>query len=270
MRAVNLIPVDQRRGGGGTSGRSGSGVYVVLGVLGAVVIAMAAYVLTSNAVNHRKAELANVTSDADRVEAQARALKPYSDFATLRQQRLQTVSALATSRFDWERTIHQLSQVLPAGVSLTSFVGTVAPGVTVEGGGGGGGGSTIRGAMNGPAVELVGCASSQSDVSRVMSRLRRMSGVIKVSLSSSQKPEPTATAAPSASASGATGAGADCTSGNARRPQFNITVFFAPLPGAATGSAPGAPAAPGSPAPAPAGGQAQPAPAASGGSGATP
>ena len=37
MRAVNLIPVEERRGGAGAPGRSGSGVYVLLGVLGALL-----------------------------------------------------------------------------------------------------------------------------------------------------------------------------------------------------------------------------------------
>ena len=33
MRAVNLIPAEQRRGAGGLAGRTGGVVYVVLGML---------------------------------------------------------------------------------------------------------------------------------------------------------------------------------------------------------------------------------------------
>lgn len=244
MRAVNLIPVEERRGGAGAPGRSGAGVYVLLGVLGALVLAVAAYALSVNAINQRKAELARVSEQADAVEAQARALKPYRDFATLRQKRIETVTALAASRFDWERTMRQLARVLPADISLTSFTATVAPGKGGPGTGTGAAGTSVRGAVNSPAIELVGCARSQSEVSRVMSRLRRMTGVTRVTLSSSEKSDQQAGMATAAPGAGA-GAGSDCRAGNPNRPQFNITVFFAAPAGMAP-SAPGAPA-PGSP-----------------------
>ncbi len=262
MKAVNLIPVEQRRGGVGTAGRSGSGVYLLLGALGVVVIALATYVLVVNSINDRKGQLTQVTAQADRVEAQAAALKPYRDFATLRQQRIATVSALAQSRFDWERTMRQLARVLPADVSLNSFTGTVAPGVNVGGSGSAsGGGSSVRGAVNAPAIELVGCAGAQSDVSRVMSRLRRMSGVTRLALSSSEKPDATTAATPAPSSTSGGGGPTDCATGDASRPKFDITVFFAPLPGAPAATGPGG-ATPGAP---PAG---TPAPAAAGSSGA--
>ena len=64
MRAVNLIPRDQRRGGGGgPGGRTGSAVYIVLGALGALVLAMSVYVLTGNQVNSRKGEVAKTNQE---------------------------------------------------------------------------------------------------------------------------------------------------------------------------------------------------------------
>jgi Tfp pilus assembly protein PilN len=240
MRAVNLIPRDQRRGGGGGSGgRTGSAVYIVLGALGALVLATAVYTLTGNQVNSRKGQVAEVSQEATTLEQQAAALKPYTQFATLSKSRLETVTSLADSRFNWERAMRDLARALPGDVWLTSLIGTVAPGVTLEGGGGGSTGS-LRSAVKSPAIEMVGCTESQSSVSRVMARLRTMRGVQRVSLASSEKAE------------GAGGGGSnatDCRNGNSHFPQFQLVVFFdAPKSAQATpgeaGTAPQGTAAP--------------------------
>jgi Tfp pilus assembly protein PilN len=241
VRAVNLIPRDQRRGGGGgPGGRTGSAVYIVLGALGALVLAMSVYVLTGNQVNSRKGEVAKTNQEATTLEQQAAALKPYIQFATLSESRLQTVTSLADSRFNWERAMRDLARALPGDVWLTSLIGTVAPGVTLEGGGGGSTGS-LRSAVKSPAIEMVGCTDSQSSVSRVMARLRTMRGVQRVSLASSEKAE---------GAAGGGGASAtDCRNGSSRFPQFQLVVFFdAPKSAQATagqaGTAPQGTAAP--------------------------
>ncbi len=234
MRAVNLIPVEARRGG---AGRGGSGAYLLLGGLGALVVAVAAFVLVSNSVTSRKAELARLTTETAQTEAKAAALKPYLDFANLRQKRVATLQALAQSRFPWERAMRQITRVVPANVSLTQFIGTVAPGITVEEVAGGDT-SSLRQAVQAPAIQLIGCTSSHSEVSRLMSRLRRMTGVTRVSLATSEKPKDEAV---NVTAAGLTD---DCRA-SYRMPRFQIVVFFAPLPGAPAAGAPGAPPAPG-------------------------
>lgn len=260
MRAVNLIPADERRGGAGVAGRSGSGVYLVLGALAALVIAVSLYVLTGNSIKSNQGKLAQVTERANRVEAQATALKAYRDFATLRQKRIATVTSLAASRFDWERTLRQLSQVLPADVWLTEFVGTVSPSVTVQSAGGGET-NGLRQGIQAPAIQLVGCTENQSEVSRIMSRLRRMTGVTRVTLSVSEKPEEGPTTTPSTTGSTTGTTNTDCRT-SSRIPRFQIVVFFRPLAGTpATGPGPGGappaqPAAPASsPSPQPVSGQ---------------
>jgi Tfp pilus assembly protein PilN len=219
VRAVNLIPNDQRRGGGGGSGgRTGSAVYVVLGALGALVLAMAVYVLTGNQVTTRQGDVAKANQAATTLEQQAAALQPYAQFASLSESRLQTVSSLADSRFNWERAMRDLARALPGDVWLSSLVGTVAPGVTVKGGGGST--ASLRSAVQAPAIEIVGCTDSQSSVSRVMARLRTMRGAQRVSLASSQKAE---------GAAGPVGGGAssaDCRNGNSHFPQFQLVIFF--------------------------------------------
>ena len=220
MRAINLIPGDQGRRSG--SGGAGSAAYYVLGALGALVVVMAVYVLTGNQVNSRKAELSSAAEEATTLEQQAAALKPYADFASLSQSRTQTVASLAASRFDWERTMRDLARALPENVWLTSLVGTVKPGVSFEGGGNGS--NSLRAAMPLPAIEILGCTESQSEVSRVIARLRTMRGVQRVSLGSSEKSE--SAGGPGGGGGASSGAGGDCRQGNNHFPQFSIVVFF--------------------------------------------
>jgi Tfp pilus assembly protein PilN len=225
MNAVNLLPAEHRRGGGGSAGRTGPAVYVVLGVLAAAVVGVGAYVMASNQVNSNRTELAQSQQEAASLEQQAAAFKPYKDFAELSQARVQTVAQLAGSRFDWERVMRELARAMPGDVWLTSLVGTVSPSVTLDAAAGGSGSSTggLRSAVNAPAVELIGCTESQAAVSRVMARLRTINGVQRVSLASSEKSEATAGAAGAAAGGGNSG---DCRNGSTRFPQFQLVVFF--------------------------------------------
>jgi len=254
VRAVNLIPAEERRGGGaGGSGRSGGAVYVLLGVLAVAVLALSSYVLAGNSVNDKKAELASVSTKADSAEQQAAALKPYAQFAKLEQTRVATVKSLARSRFNWDRTLRELSTVMPDNVWLSSFLATVTPDVTVDGGGTTGDTGNIRQASQSPAIEMVGCTTGQDEVARLMTRLRLIDGVERVVLSSTEKSS-TNTAAATAPPSGSDSAGGagsgDCRNGSSHFPQFSIVVLFkappTPAPaGGAAGATPGAPASAG-------------------------
>ena len=77
-----------------------------------------------------------------------------------------------------------LSQVVPADTTLQSIVGTVVPGASA--GGGGAGAASLRADIAAPAFELTGCTANQDDVARLMSRLRLINGVTRVSFSDSQ------------------------------------------------------------------------------------
>jgi len=242
MKAVNLIPTEDRRGGAGSPGRAGNAVYILLGVLAALVLAAGAYALTGRTVTKRTAELANKTAEADAAEAQAGTLKSYADFSSLKQKRVETVRSLAESRFDWERVMDDLARVIPKNVWLTSFVGTVSPSVGIEGGGSGG--ASQRGLLPVPAVEIIGCATSQTEVARMLVRMRLIDGVTRVTLSSSEKSD-----SPAGGGGGAAdgGTGSDCRNGSRKFPMFSLVVFFGDsraVPGGATPTAAPAAAAP--------------------------
>jgi Tfp pilus assembly protein PilN len=253
MKAVNLLPPDLRGAPRKPSGGkpavetpSGSGAYIVLGALAAAVAAMAVYVLAGNAVKDREAKLATVTAEAENASERAAALKPYADFETLANQRLTTVKTLAGARFDWNRTLHDLSRALPKDATVTEISGDVNPMA-----GSGNGASSLRSSLPAPALSLKGCVSSQTGVARVMSRLGTINGVTRVTLASSDKD---ATPDADSMSTGATGqTAAFC--GKGSPPSFDLIVFFerdtervAAAPGVGTpapGAAPGTASAPG-------------------------
>ncbi len=222
-------------------------------MLGLLLVGVLGYVLTNNQLVDRRAQLSTLQTQAHAVQAQADAARPYREFAALAQARVETVRQLGAARFDWHRAFANLAQVIPGDVWLTSLLGTVAPGVSVDGAGSGDTGS-LRSALPNPAIELTGCTTGNDEVARLISRLRLMTGVVRVALSSATKDD--------TSSGGGGGGGGDCRYGHAGFPQFGIVVFFAPLPAVPAPTAPdasgatsalsAAPAAAASPSPTPA------------------
>lgn len=230
MRAVNLIPDDQRAGAGAGAGRSGGAAYVVLGLLGVLAIFALLYGLASHQVSSRKAQIASLNTRAQQAQAHAIQLSPYTSFVAMRQQREQAVSQLVDSRFDWAHAFHELGRVLPFNVSLTSLTGTV--GSTTSTSGAAKSSSAATGASatatsatppgSVPIFTIAGCASSQAAVARTLNRLRLIDGVSEVALQSSIKSAATG----GGGASGGGGAGG-CEGGDAA---FTAQVTFAGLP----------------------------------------
>jgi Tfp pilus assembly protein PilN len=250
VKAVNLIPKELRGAGG--PGRTGAGVYVLLGALAVVVVLVSAWTLASRTVTNKQNDLAKVKVEADAAEVRANQLAPYTQFADLRKKRVETVTSLSRSRFNWPYALREVSRVLPAESWLTGVVGTVAPGVPVEDGGTGNTGS-LRSQLAVPAIEATGCSTSQKAVARYLAELRRIDGVTRVSLASSEKSDSNGStvAAPTDKGGGATGpTGSDCRRGNSKIPKFDLVVFFE----RSTATASGATGAVAAPAPAPAAG----------------
>jgi Tfp pilus assembly protein PilN len=235
VRAVNLIPKDSRRVGVGV-GLGFSPSYVVIGVLVVALAFTVIYVLTSNSISNRRAKLADVKAQLSAQQALDTQLTKYVQFEKLAQTRVQTVREIAAARFNWYRALSDLSKVVPADTALQSLTGTAAPGATA-GGAGGPASSSLRSDLAVPAFELTGCTKTQDDVARLMSRLRLINGVTRVTLGSSQKAGSTGGSASSSSASG--GCGAD-------GPAFDLVVFFQPLAGAGADGVASVPSTPAS------------------------
>lgn len=182
MRPVNLIPQEQRRRVPSEGG--GKGAYAVLGVLGVLLLMVAAYVLSSNQVTERENDTAAASAEADRLEAEAKKRVSYTDFALVAQTRLQSVASVAGQRFDWERLMREVSLVIPEGswlqsadASVSGDAGGAAQPAPTE--------TTTSATSGGPSATFVGCTPNQSDVARMMVRLRQLNRVTDVTLNQS-------------------------------------------------------------------------------------
>src|SRR3954465_8642439 len=142
MKAVNLLPSDLRGAGKsapaavtpGAQAAGRTGAFAVLGVLAFSVVALAAYVLTTNTVKDRQDQLDQVTAQAASVTQRAAKLKPYADFEAAALTRVGTVKALADARFDWEQALRDLARAVPAEVTLTSLSGSISNSSGASGG----------------------------------------------------------------------------------------------------------------------------------------
>ena len=175
MRAVNLIPAEQRRGAGGLAGRSGGIVYVLTGGLAVLVVLGVVYALAVHTVADKKGDLAVITQQVNTVNDQAQALAPYVAFAAVSAGKVQEVTALAQGRFNWPGAMRQLALALPSDVTLTSFQATTGNG-TVDASGAAGTGSMLD-----------GCASSQAEVANVLTNLASVPGVDSVALTNTSE-----------------------------------------------------------------------------------
>jgi Tfp pilus assembly protein PilN len=182
MKAVNLIPSEQRRAKA-TGERSGAS-YVVLGVLAVLLVMAVAYVLSANSVNDKTSKAAAAKQEADTLEAQAAQLDSFTDFAAIKEQRLAAVVSAAQTRFDWERLMRELSRVMPAGSWLQTTQASVlgdpneaaTPVPT---------GATTT--VSAPSATFVGCTPKQSEVAKILVRLRSLHRVVDVELNESLK-----------------------------------------------------------------------------------
>jgi Tfp pilus assembly protein PilN len=224
MRAINLIPLEERRGTVAAS-RSGGLVYVLLGALTLLAALAAMYGVAAKATHDKRAALADVTARAAAAERTAHALAGYTDFAAARRQRTEAVKALAARRVDWAHALSELARTMPSHAWLTSLhatSGVPTAGATTATPAPSLGGSAPTAAPTGaPTIELQGCTTAQSAVSQLLADLRRVDGVAAVRLASSTKSATSSTSG--STASGSVPAGPCAVPG---RVTFALTLSF--------------------------------------------
>jgi Tfp pilus assembly protein PilN len=224
MNAVNLLPEKHRprKATGGT----GKGSYIALGVLGAVLIGLVAYVFTLNSINDSKTKITEATVEAARLNAQANSLGPYGDFAKIKVDRVKSVQDLAEQRFDYERLVRELAHVLPSDVwvvNASAAAATADPTASA---------TTATPVTPGEStLTLDGCARDQNQVAVTLVRLRQLQGATDVTLAHSTSGEPVkgAAAATPVPSGGGGDSGCGTTHGKPNY-SFNATVQFAPVP----------------------------------------
>lgn len=222
MRPVNLLPSELRQGARAPM-RTGAIPYILVGGLVAVLIGVALLVTTGNQVSERQGELTQLKREDAVATQEAKRLTAYTQFHAMHEARLQTISSLADSRFDWERVMRELALILPHDVWLTEL------NASASGEGEGGGGSSLRGSIAGPSLELEGCATGQESVAGFVTALKDIDGVTRVGVESSELPEQEEGSG--SAEGGGEGGGTEC---RTRKfiAKFNIVVAFdaAPVP----------------------------------------
>jgi hypothetical protein len=254
MRAVNLIPAEQRSGAPVGAGRSEGAAYAVMVVLGGFALLAFLYGRADHQISSSRAQAATLAAQAQRAQAETSRLAPYTSFIALREQRTNAVSELVDSRFDWAHVFHEFGRVLPPEVSISSLSGTIggasstgasgagaaaapapppaasgspaaspsAPGSPAASPAAAGSAASAAATVTSatppgsvPQFTLAGCATSQPAVALMLERLRLMDGVSSVTLQSSTK----------GASSG--GGGGGCGPG---QPAFTVQVAFVALP----------------------------------------
>jgi Tfp pilus assembly protein PilN len=186
VRPVNLLPQNARPYQ--ATGKGSGGSYVVIGVLAVLVLAVAAYVMTTNKITSRTNQITKANNEATQSQARSVGLQKYAGFSQVAAARVASVGSKAVSRIDYERLLRETARVLPAGVWVNSLDAesnaptdaTTTPSTPAAG-------TTTP---TGPSVHLLGCAKTQDDVATTMVRLRALHGSDDVQLNDSGKPLP--------------------------------------------------------------------------------
>ncbi|HME03358.1 MAG TPA: hypothetical protein VKG38_10060 [Solirubrobacteraceae bacterium] len=241
MRAVNLIPAEQRSGAPVGAGRSGGVAYAVLALLAGIAVLALVYGIAHHQVTSRTSQVASLQARASAEQASAAQLAPYTSFVAMRQARVTAVEQLVDSRFDWAHTLHEFARVLPRDASLSSVSGTIgsaagtSPGASpsagasssaTAGAGSSASVSSVTPPGSVPTFAVTGCASTQDAVAETIDRLRLINGVSSVALTNSTKPGSGVTS----STPGTGGCGANA-------PTFTLSVAFQPLPATSAAAA---------------------------------
>jgi Tfp pilus assembly protein PilN len=224
VRPVNLIPQEERLGAP-KSMRSGPTAYIIVGALVAALLGVTALVVANNQVDSLKGEIAQTETEIASTEAKVSELAAYSQFHSVREQRVATVTGLADSRFDWERVMRELALVLPGDVWLTDLTASASPAVAP----GGGASIALRGSLPGPALTLIGCATGQEAVAGFVQALRDIDGVTRVAV-------PTSAVGGASSAESGSASSATCQTRDFIA-SFQMVVAFDAAPVASTATA---------------------------------
>jgi Tfp pilus assembly protein PilN len=232
MRAVNLLPIDQRSGG--KSIRHEDPAVVVGSALGVVVmIALIASFLTAHGkANEQQAKLTAARLElaqlSEKRKAELAKLKPVKAAAPVtpivpppsvtgqEATWLSSVSQVLGQRIAWDRLLREVSLVMPGDVSLSALTLT-AP-------------ATTAGAAPTQGFVITGSAYSYDSVARLLSRLALVPDLENVQLSNSS----------SGAAQGA--AGSSSSSSGSALVQFNISASIKGAAPAATAPAATTPA----------------------------
>ena len=227
MKRMNLLPPEllPRQGGGRGS------AYLVVGALLASVVAMLTYAIVIGGVRSDETELASLKDETAQANARAEVLRPYGDFAEMKDQRERSVRAVAATRFDYEGLTRELARILPAGVWVGHLeVGPAPPNQEAIDAGAD---PVSAQATPPPAMIVSGCAPDQDAVADTLDRLRALTGATNVALGSSSHTSADGQTSTTRRPSLVSGSGANgCGDAGRGRVSFDATVTLTAPPAA--------------------------------------
>ena len=200
MKAVNLVPHDVRRSRGTAAGGINSlsleslgAAHLLVGALAIVALLVLLRVVADNGLNDKKATLAAVQSQVTTEQARAPQYATFSSFVQAAQEREAQVRDITEQRFPWQRTLDQISELMPASTSLSNLSATTSGTAasptsdTTASTTSGTTGASVT--SSGPSFTLTGCADTpnQNGVATLLRRLQHLSGVADVGFQSSTR-----------------------------------------------------------------------------------
>jgi hypothetical protein len=237
MRAINLLPVEERAGARTAVARGtlngwhalvAVGALVIIGLLGAWATAR------SDAADARAATAAAVARSAT-AQAQVDRLAPVVALDGRRQSREAAVVALANGRTDWAGVLRAVAGALPRQVSLTTL------GLRAAGAAGttGAVGATPAGLQGSGTVTVAACADTQPRAATTLRALRMLPQVEDVALNQTSRAKTRAGAGGAAGTAACPGVSVDAAIGlsaaslvDAVRVDDGAPPSGAPAPGA--------------------------------------
>ncbi len=214
MRAMNLLPVEERGGqrsaaAGATSSLTvnhaiaGAGAVVVVGLVGLWAVTK------HDTAAARDAEATAVAASAAD-QAQVNRLAPVVAFDARRQARETAVQQLAAGRTDWASVLRATAGSLPSNVTITTLklAAADATGTT-----GTATATAPAGLAGSGSVTLTVCADTQPRVATTLRRFRALPQVEDVALSQSSRAEGSGAAGAAGSGAGCSGVSADAALG---------------------------------------------------------
>lgn len=242
MRAMNLLPPEERGGSRGAGAPRAAGTlnatHAIAGVGAVVTVGLVGFwALTQHdTATAREAEAAAVAQSAAQ-QAQVDRLAPVVAYDARRQARESAVLQLASGRTDWAQVLRATAGALPSNVTITTLklAAADATGATATAGA-----ATPTGLAGKGSVTLQVCADTQPRVSTTLRRFSALPQVEDVALSQTARTGKGA-------GGGAAGAGAGCTqvAADAALGLSDQTVIDGAATAKAGTAAGAAPAAPG-------------------------
>lgn len=189
MRAINLLPVEERAGARTAVARhtlNGWHAIVAVGALVVVALLGAWAMARGDAADAREAAAAAVARGAA-AQAQVDRLAPVVTLDARRQSREASVVALANGRTDWAGVLRAVAGALPRQVSLTTLGLQAADAGATTAGATGSGGAAPAGLQGRGTVTVAACADTQPRVATTLRALRMLPQVEDVALNQTSR-----------------------------------------------------------------------------------